>query len=91
MTISTMAAPTTNIYLFVHPSIDLAFNTYAVKLSRLFMLCMGTVWRRTGVMPRPLVYFTYLLTLVILFAISPSLWLLVSVFILITNLRGKEV
>jgi hypothetical protein len=90
----------TNIYLFVRSSIDLSFNTYAVKMASVFMLSLGTLWRRTGVMPRPLVYFTYLLALVMLFAISQSLWLLlifpawvllVSVYILITNLRRKEV
>jgi hypothetical protein len=51
-------------------------------------------------MPRPFVYFTYLLALVMLFAIRQSLWLLlifsawvllVSVYILMTNLRRKEV
>jgi hypothetical protein len=89
-----------NIYLFVRSSIDLAFNTYGVKMGSVFMLSLGTLWRRTGVMPRPLVYFTYLLAFVMLFTIRQSLWLLltfpawvllVSVYILITNLRRKEV
>jgi hypothetical protein len=88
-----------NIYLWVRSSIDLSFNTYAVKMSSVFMLSLGTLWRRTRVMPGSLVYFTYLLALVMLFAIRQSLWLLllfpiwvllVSVYILITNLRSKE-
>jgi hypothetical protein len=89
-----------NIYLWVRSSIDLSFNTYAVKMSSVFMLSLGTLWRRTRVMPGSLVYFTYLLALVMLFAVRQSLWLLllfpiwvllVSVYILITNLRRKEV
>ncbi len=88
------------VYLFARSITDLAFNTFAVKMASLFMLSLGTLWRSTGVMPRPLVYLTYLLALVMLVAFSQSLWLLlifpawallVSVYILITNLRPKEV
>ncbi len=88
------------IYLFARSITDLAFNTFAVKLASVFMLSLGTLWRSTHVMPRPLTYLTYFLALVMLVAFSQSLWLLlifpawvllVSVFILITNLRPKEV
>src|SRR5512135_286209 len=88
------------VYLFARSITDLAFNTFAVKMASVFMLSLGTLWRSTKVMPRPLVYLTYLLALVMLVAFSQSLWLLlifpawvllVSVYILITNLRPKEV
>ncbi len=88
------------VYLFATSITDLAFNTFAVKMASVFMLSLGTLWRSTRVMPRPLVYLTYLLALVMLVAFSRSLWLLlifpawvllVSVYILITNLRPKEV
>lgn len=88
-----------NTYLLVRSFLDLAFNTFAVKMASVFMLSLGTLWRGTGVMPRLLVYFTYLLALVMLVAFSQSLWLLlifptwvllVSVYILITNLHPKE-
>ncbi len=88
------------VYLFARSIADLSFNTFAVKLASVFMLSLGTLWRSTKVMPRPLVYLTYLLALVMLVAFSQSLWLLlifpswvllVSVYILITNLRPKEV
>jgi hypothetical protein len=85
-----------NLYLLVRSFIDLAFNTFAVKMASVFMLSLATLWRGTGVMPRLLVYFTYLLALGMLLAFSQSLWLLlvfpawvllVSVYILISNLR----
>ena len=88
-----------NVYLLVRSVTDLAFNTFAVKMASVFMLSLGTLWRRTGVMPRLLSYLTYLLALGMLVAFSRSLWLLlifpawvllVSVYILITNLRPKE-
>ncbi len=86
--------------LFVRSVIDLAFNIFAVKMASVFMLSLGTLWRSTRVMPRPLIYLTYLLALGMLVAFSQSLWLLlifpawvmlVSVYILITNLHRKEV
>ncbi len=87
------------VYLFGRSITDLAFNTFAVKMASVFMLSLGTLWRSTKVMPRLLVYLTYLLALVMLVAFSQSLWLLlifpawvllVSVYILITNLHPKE-
>jgi hypothetical protein len=86
-------------YLFARSVTNLAFNTFAVKMASVFMLSLGTLWRSTGVMPRLLSYLTYLLALVMLVAVTRSLWLLlifpawvllVSVYILITNLRPKE-
>ena len=88
------------IYLFVRSVANQAFNIYAVKMASVFMLSLGTLWRSTRVMPRLLSYLTYLLALVMLVAFSRSLWLLlifpawvllVSVYILITNLHPKKV
>lgn len=87
------------VYLFARSVTVLDFNTFAVKMASVFMLSLGTLWRSTGVMPRSLSYLTYLLALVMLVAFSQSLWLLlifpawvllVSIYILITNLRPKE-
>ena len=88
------------VYLFSRSVTDLAFNTFAVKMASVFMISLGTLWRSTQVMPHLLSYLTYLLALVMLVAFSQSLWLLlifpawvllVSAYILITNLRPKEV
>jgi len=87
------------VYQFARSVTGLAFNTFAVKMASVFMLSLGTLWRSTRVMPPLLSYLTYLLALVMLVAFSRSLWLLlifpawvllISVYILITNLRPKE-
>jgi hypothetical protein len=87
------------VYRLVRSIVDQAFNTFAVKLASVFMLSLATLWRSTHVMPRWLVYLTYLLALGMLVAFSQSLWLLllfpawvllVSINILITNLRPQE-
>ncbi len=88
------------VYRLARSVVDQAFNTYAVKLASVFMLSLATLWRSTQVMPRPLVYLTYILALGMLVAFSQSLWLLlifptwvllVSIYILFTNLHSKEV
>lgn len=88
------------VYLFARSVTVLAFNAFAVKLASVFMFSLATLWRSTRVMPRPLSLLTYLLAFVMLVAFNSSLWLLlifpawvllVSVYILVTNLRLKEV
>jgi hypothetical protein len=87
------------VYPFIRTVVDLAFNSYAVKMVSVFMLSLGTLWRSTRVMPSTLTWITYLLAVVMLLTFSHSLWmllifpawvLLVSVYILITNLHPKE-
>lgn len=72
-------------------------NVYAMRMAGVFMISLGTIWLRTGNMPRWLAILTYLLALTLLVVINLSLWitliipawvLLISVFILATNLRG---
>jgi hypothetical protein len=79
--------------------ISQAFNTYALKMAGVFMFSLGTLWRKTGVMPRSVTLVTYLLALVMLVALSHNLWLallfpawvlLVSVVILVSGLRRPE-
>src|SRR5512136_2606458 len=64
------------VYLFARSVTGLAFNTFAVKMASVFMLSLGTLWRRTRVMPPLLSYLTYLLALVLLVSLSRSLSLL---------------
>jgi hypothetical protein len=49
-------------------------NVYALRMGGVFMLSLGTVWLRTGLMPRWLVATTYLLALAMLVIVSLSLW-----------------
>ncbi len=49
-------------------------NVYALRMGAVFMLSIGTVWLRTGLMPRWLVATTYLLALLMLFIVNLNLW-----------------
>jgi hypothetical protein len=71
-------------------------GVYALRMAGVFMISLGTIWLRTGLMPRWLVIGTYVLALVLLIVVSVSLWVtlvfpawvcLVSVVILIGTAR----
>ena len=49
-------------------------NVYALRMGGVFMLSLGTVWLRTGLMPRWLVVVTFLLALTMLVVVNLSLW-----------------
>jgi hypothetical protein len=69
---------------------------YAMRMAGAFMTVLGTIWLRTGVMPRWLALFTYLLAVVLLISIGFTPWLVlafpawvltISVAILVLNYR----
>jgi Na+/phosphate symporter len=71
-------------------------NVYAIRMAGVFMISLGTIWIRTGLMRRGWALLTYALALVLLVSIGYSLWvtlifpgwvLAVSVYFLILNLR----
>jgi len=71
-------------------------NVYALRMAGVFMMSLGTIWVRTNVMPRLLVFLTYGLALVLLLGLNFSLWLslvfpgwvfVISVAILVFNFR----
>jgi hypothetical protein len=71
-------------------------NVYAMRMAGVFMISLGTIWLRTGLMRRSWALLTYALALILLLSISYSLWvtlifpiwvLVVSVYFLILNLR----
>jgi hypothetical protein len=71
-------------------------NVYAIRMAGVFMISLGTIWLRTGLMQRGWAFLTYALALVLLLSISYSLWvtlifpiwvLVVSVYFLILALR----
>ena len=73
-------------------------NIYAMRMASVFMFSLGTIWFRTRTMPRLLAVLTYGLAAVLLVIVSYSLWielifpgwvLVISVYILTLNLRGK--
>lgn len=74
-------------------------NIYAIRMAGLFMISLGTIWLRTGVMHRGWALVTYALALVLLLSTGISSWvplifpgwvLVVSVYILILNFRERR-
>ncbi len=79
--------------------IDQVFNLYALKMAGVFMFSLGTLWRKTAVMPRSLTLLTYALALVMLVSLSHNLWLallfpawvlLISLYILVAGLGRRD-
>lgn len=73
-------------------------NVYALRLAGVLLISLGTMWLRTGVMPRWLAIVTYAVAIVLLFVTSLSPWvtfifpvwvLAVSILILILNYRRR--
>ena len=85
-------------YLYSRAVMYQASNVYGIRMASVFMMSLGTIWVRTRIMPRWLVFLTYGLALVLLLGISLSLWMtlifpgwvfVISVYILILNYRRK--
>jgi len=73
-------------------------NVYALRMAGVLMISLGTIWLRTGLMPRWLAVITDLVALSLLVVISHSPWitlifpawvLMISVFILLKNIRKE--
>ncbi len=74
-------------------------TVYAMRMAGMFMFVLGTIWVRTGVMPRWLALVTYALAAVLLISIGFTPWvvlifpawvLMISVTILILNYRVQH-
>ncbi len=74
-------------------------NIYALRMAGVLLISLGTMWLRTGVMPRWLSFVTYGVALILLFVTTLSLWVTlifpawvlgVSVLILIQNYRHRS-
>jgi hypothetical protein len=53
-------------------------KTYALRMAAVFMISLATIWLRTRLMPRPLVYGTYLVALALMAAAEVSTWLVLG-------------
>ncbi len=51
-------------------------NVYTIRMAGVFMISLGTIWLRTGLMQRGWALLTYLLALVLLVSIGYSLWVI---------------
>ena len=74
-------------------------SVYAMRMAGAFMTALGTIWVRTGVMPRWLAVVTYLLAAVLLVSIGFTPWvvlvfpawvLAISLAILVLNYRHTQ-
>jgi hypothetical protein len=71
-------------------------NVYALRMASVFMMSLGSIWLRTGVLPRWLALITFLLALILLTIINLSVWVtlifpgwvfMISVYFLVENVR----
>ena len=74
-------------------------NIYAIRMAGMFMMVLGTIWVRTGLMPRILAVVTYLTALSLIVGIVfwpwttlffPAWVFIISVYILVLNYRYKH-
>ena len=87
------------IFRFARATAYILNNVYATKMAAVFMISTSTVVIYTGIAPRWIAFVGYLLALVLLigsyhigwsFAVLPAWVFLVSVYILMDNLRGRQ-
>lgn len=88
-----------DIYVFGHAFLREILGDFALRMMGVYMTAIATIWRHTKVMPRWILVVTYVFAAAfIIFAakvpearfVFPSWVLLVSIYILINNLRSKK-
>ncbi len=93
------AFASSNVYAYSQAVTYSLINIYAIRMAGLFMISLGTIWLRTGVMHRGWALVTYALALVLLLSTSLSAWvplifpgwvLAVSVYILILSFQERR-
>ena len=50
-------------------------NTYALRMAGVFMISLATIWLKTGLMPKWLVFGTYVVAVAVLVASDVSMWI----------------
>jgi hypothetical protein len=85
------------VYTFSRAVMYRITNVYAIRMAGVFMISLGTISVRTRIMHRGLAFLTYVLAIFLLLSIGLSLWvslifpswvLIVSIYILVFNLRS---
>jgi hypothetical protein len=86
------------IYTFSRAVMFQILNIYTIRMEGVFMISLGTIWIRTGLMHRGWAILNYVLALILLLSISLSAWvtvifplwvLTISVYFLIQNLGSQ--
>jgi len=92
------ASTSSTVYAYSRAVTYSLINVYALRMAGVFMVSLGTIWLRTGLMHRGWAFLTYTLALVLLLSTSLSLWvplifpawvLAVSGYFLILNPTGS--
>lgn len=65
-------------------------KTYAVRMGGVFMISLATIWLKTGLMPKWLVFGTYTAAVVLLIASDVSMWftLVLPAWVLVVSLMA---
>jgi hypothetical protein len=76
------------IALFGQMTVLALTKTYALRMGAVFIMSLATIWLRTGLMPRWLVYVSYLLAISLLVVGDISMWLTLGfpIWVLIVSL-----
>jgi hypothetical protein len=53
-------------------------NTYALRMATVFMMSLATIWLKTRLMPKWLVFGTYLIAIALLIASDVSMWITIA-------------
>ncbi len=77
------------LYLFEREAIFRVTNTFGVRMAGVFMFSAGTIWLRSGTMPRWMVVVTYLAAAIQIFSLGFTLWftLLFPAWVLVVSLH----
>ena len=80
---------TSGIYAFDRQAIFHISNSFGVRMAGVFMFSTGSIWLRSGAMPRWIIAITYLLALVQLVGIGISLWstMVFPIWVLIVSIH----
>ena len=90
--------PVSEVYQFGRLIMGQLFTIYALRMAGVFVVSLGTIWLRTGLMPRWLSIVTYFFALILILSTTLSLWmvlvfpgwvLLVSGYIIYLNMKRK--
>lgn len=69
------SATRADVALFGQTVVVTLAKTYALRMAAVFMISLATIWLRTALMPRALVWTTYVLALALMVAAEVSMWL----------------
>jgi hypothetical protein len=90
---------TSEVYMFGRAIMSQFFTIYALRMAGVFVISLGTIWLRTGLMPRWLSIITYIFAAILLLSTTLILWmvmvfpawvLIISIYILILNIRRHD-